>query len=178
MNLKGHVATGVALAVIGLAWCGGGDAAQAFVVGAVAGSVAPDLLEVPVFVPGFGFGARKRLSLIPHRTWTHWWPFWLVPLAVALVAAWPRPSAAALALGFGLGGLLHLAMDLMTPMGLPVTWPPTRAARRKSLFVYRNGEFIKEWGVVAAVWAIALASAFGPGLVVEGVERIGRFVGP
>ena len=177
MNLRGHFATGIALAVIGLAWGGGGGAAQAFAVAAVAGSVAPDLLEVPVFAPGFGTGKSKRLSLIPHRTWTHWWPFWVVPLAIALVAAWPWPDAAGLALGFGLGGLLHLAMDLMTPMGLPVTWPPTRSARRKSLFAYRNGEFFKEWGVVAAVWLVALALAFGPGLLVEGVEQVGRFVG-
>jgi membrane-bound metal-dependent hydrolase YbcI (DUF457 family) len=172
MNLRGHAATGVALAVIGFGW-GGGDLAQAFAVGAVAGSIAPDLLEVPVFVPGSG----KRLSIIPHRTWTHFWPFWIALIAVVPLLAWPWPSLAAVVLGGALGGLLHLAMDVMTPMGLPVSWPPTRRARRKSLHVYRNGEFVKEWGVVAAVWAVALVVGFGPGLIAHGVEWLAGFVG-
>ena len=173
MNLRGHIATGAALALIGFAWGGGGDLAQAFAVGAVAGSVAPDLLEVPMFVPGTG----KRLSVIPHRTWTHYAPFWGALLAAVPLLAWPFPALAVAALGGALGGLLHLAMDVMTPMGLPVSWPPTRSARRKSLHVYRNGQFAKEWGVVAAVWAAALVVGFVPGLVAHGVERLAKFVG-
>ena len=173
MNLRGHMATGAALAVIGFGWGGGGDLAQAFAVGAVAGSIAPDLLEVPVFVPGTG----KRLSLISHRTWTHYAPFWLCLIAAVPLLAWPFPDVAVAVLGAALGGLLHLSMDVMTPMGLPVSWPPTRRAKRKSLHIYRNGEFIKEWGVVAAVWLVALVVGFGPWLVAHGVAWVWRFVG-
>ena len=172
MNLRGHVATGAALAVIGFGWGGGGDLAQAFAVGAVAGSVAPDLLEVPGFLPGSG----KRLSIIPHRTWTHYAPFWGALIAVVPLLAWPWPSLAVAVLGAALGGLLHLGLDVFTPMGLPVSWPPTRSARRKSLYVCRNGQFLREWGVVAAVWAAALVIGFGPGLVAHGVAWVWRFV--
>lgn len=172
MNLRGHIATGIALASIGLAW-GGGDLAQAFAVGAVMGSVAPDLLEIPVYVLGTG----NRLSVIPHRTWTHYWPFWGALLAAVPLLAWPLPVLAVAVLGGALGGMLHLGLDVLTPMGLPVSWPPTRTAKRKSLRVYRNGQFFREWGVVAGVWLVALVIGYGPGLVAHGVEWMWRFVG-
>lgn len=86
------------------------------------GARAPDWLEMAWFCFG------KRESLIPHRTLTHWPVLWITALAGAL---WFTHGAAtriqgleALALlAFVIAGMLHIAMDALTPMGVPLLTP-------------------------------------------------------
>lgn len=110
------------------------------------GATAPDWLELP-FLRGEDLHGRPlRLSVIPHRTLTHWVPLWLLLLAGGLWQAAQLPGS--LAVGFAVGGLTHLLMDVPNPMGVPL-WVPWR---RKSLRWWRSGEH--EIFLVAGSWAI------------------------
>lgn len=88
----------------------GGVPGLAVVALALPGSTAPDWMEIR-------FGP---MTLIPHRTVTHW----LLPWAGGAVAAWQcldeAPLLAAALLGFVIGGLSHIAGDAGTPSGVPV----------------------------------------------------------
>jgi membrane-bound metal-dependent hydrolase YbcI (DUF457 family) len=87
--------------------------------GVAAGSTAPDWLEVPLWRNG------ARSSLIPHRTLTHWLTLWLLALMLALIA--PQVPLVFLAQGFCLGGVLHVCLDVTTPMGVPIFFSRRRA---------------------------------------------------
>lgn len=144
MTRGGHYATALALAFAGATLLPHG---LAFALGAAAGADAPDYLELPRFdVLG------RRRSLIAHRTWTHYWPFWAALAAFAVIT---MPWAAGLALvafGYALAGLLHLGMDILTPMGIPLRWPPV--GRRTSLRVY-NTASLHEVAIIGLVWGAA-----------------------
>lgn len=120
--------------------------------GAWFGGIAPDRLELPVWVAG-----RLRRA-IPHRTITHWWPLWAVPglwAAFVLAHLLPEDTPAALAwatLGAACGALAHLLCDWPNPMGIPL-WTPWR---RHSLRLWRSGE--REFLLVAAAFGIAAIS--------------------
>lgn len=64
------------------------------------------------------------MSVIPHRTLTHWLSFWMLAL-VALITQ-PMSPGVFLFQGFSLGCVLHILLDAMTPMGVPVFWPTYR----------------------------------------------------
>lgn len=83
---------------------------------AIPGATAPDWLELAWYRNGI------RHSLIPHRTWTHWILLWgsLYSWAFLLLGQQPWASAA---LGFAVGGLLHLVMDLPNPSGIRFLHP-------------------------------------------------------
>lgn len=127
MSRKGHVITGAAMAAAGLVMMDGFTAAL-FAAGCLAGATAPDWMEVTWFRGG-------RQSLIPHRTLTHWpWPWALVLLLATLLQL--EHTVAWLLIGFAGGGLLHLAVDICTPAGIPLGHP---AGKRLSLNIYRTG---------------------------------------
>jgi inner membrane protein len=110
--------------------------------GMLLGGRGPDRLEAPVF------DRRKKIrrSLIPHRTLTHWPPLWII---MALFFHWLSGvatdvlifEAAHVGYGFCLSSLLHLAMDVLTPMGIPLIKP---FGQRTSLSLYKT-DHISEW---------------------------------
>lgn len=53
----------------------------AFTLAIMLGSTAPDWMEIPYYSKSL----NKRISLIPHRTITHWWLLWIVFLLVVLI---------------------------------------------------------------------------------------------
>jgi len=128
VNQLGHHITAVGLGTAGAAITlssGGMIPAALFFAGAFAGASAPDWLEMPF--PGG--------RVIPHRTITHVPWLWVAGLFIALgymEGSWLLP----LVIGFILASLLHLAMDSLSPMGIPLINP---AGRRHSLHLYRVG---------------------------------------
>lgn len=102
----------------------------------VLGGGLPDSLEGVV---GFGPGGERR-SLIPHRTLTHSPWGWLALLAAGLLlpaahTPWGPLAIGKAAAGLALGAVVHLALDLCSPMGIPIGNP---FGRRVSLGPYRT----------------------------------------
>ena len=85
------------------------------VIGAVVGSMMPDV--------------DMKLG-IAHRTWTHWWPMYAVPMVV--ITRMERANAFQTYMGQEIstfffwmctGALLHLLEDSLTVMGIPMITP-------------------------------------------------------
>lgn len=87
-----------------------------FAAGAVIGSKSPDWLELPV--RSFN-GAR--IGLLPHRTITHWPFLWFLGVFWSIVCM--DNYLQTVFLGFFMGGLIHLAQDACTHMGVPIFLP-------------------------------------------------------
>lgn len=149
MTRGGHYATALALALAGAALLPHGLVPHglAFALGAAAGADAPDYLELPQFD-----ALGRRRSLIAHRSWTHYWPFWATLAAFAVISMPWAAGSALVAFGYALAGLLHLSMDILTPMGIPLRWPPV--GRRTSLRVYKTGS-LREVAIIGLVWGAA-----------------------
>ena len=81
------------------------------------GASAPDWMEVP------WKSNEHRLSMIPHRTLTHWPVPWFVLVLYALLLPPDAVLLSHVLIGFSAGSLLHILMDSMTPMGVPVFVP-------------------------------------------------------
>lgn len=103
--------------------------------GLFAGALAPDRLEM-----SFTGRLIGRQSIIPHRTLTHSPWLWLFSLAVGiwfasagsgwgLLIAWQW-------IGFSISGLLHLAIDMGSPSGIPLLNP---FGHRTALYIYSTG---------------------------------------
>lgn len=133
MSKTGHAVTALALAAAAVV--PERNAAHiAFAIGVMLGASGPDFLEFVYAWRRDGWGGRgdERLSLIPHRTLTHSPFLWL---AVVLVAARFGPTpidvlgvvvAVPITLviaGFAASCLLHIAIDLLSPMGIPLLSP-------------------------------------------------------
>ncbi|EGQ60368.1 hypothetical protein GGI1_00005, partial [Acidithiobacillus sp. GGI-221] len=119
------------------------------------GGSAPDWLEIAH--AEFLSPRQKwvRVSVIPHRTITHWWPLWLVP--ALLVTVWPVHvpavhlfASTTLAIGgvlrmtlagFSAGGVMHLLMDVPNPTGIPILTPMARS--RWSLRWWKSGNALE-----------------------------------
>jgi len=87
-----------------------------FVAFAVAARL-PDQLEFPI--RKFG---KDTIYPFGHRTWTHWWPFWVGALWATLhFLPWVWWSAAIT--GVIASSIGHLVMDAMTHGGIPVLYP-------------------------------------------------------
>ena len=92
--------------------------------GMLLGARGPDRLEIP----SFNRRTQTRRSVIPHRTLTHW-PFFWVFLTGLCFWTWSESQDLLLyvitsfGLGFCASGWLHLAMDIMTPAGIPLLSP-------------------------------------------------------
>jgi len=110
--------------------------------GMILGARGPDRLEIPVF----NHRSKKRLSLIPHRTLTHWPVFWLaltITCFYSLTIVQDSFGCAVMysAIGFCASGWLHLLMDFMTPSGIPLVIP---FGKRTSLNVFKTAS-MGEW---------------------------------
>jgi membrane-bound metal-dependent hydrolase YbcI (DUF457 family) len=171
MGRTGHHLTGLAagLLVAAAGWHAFGTFSLVAVPFGWSGGSAPDWLEIAH--AEFSGSRQKwvRVSVIPHRTITHWWPFWLV--AAALVVAWPVHvpaihlfaaraievgdiSRMALA-GFTAGGFMHLLMDVPNPTGIPIMTP--MAHSRWSLHWWKSGNSLEPLaGMVMAIMACAV----------------------
>lgn len=110
--------------------------------GVMLGARAPDWAEVARWVND------RRYSLIPHRGPTHWPGIWLIGLLLCLhYLESPLRDAAA---GFFSAALLHLALDVMTPTGIPILHP---FDKKRAIRVYRSGRFIPEFMLTALCWS-------------------------
>ena len=104
--------------------------------GMVMGARGPDRLEIP----SFNRRTQTRRSVIPHRTLTHWPLFWVI-LSGMCFWTWSESQdlllyvITSVGLGFCAAGWLHLAMDIMTPAGIPLLSP---FGSRTSLNLYRT----------------------------------------
>lgn len=160
MTGKGHYIVG---AIIALATFKIADDMNA--IGVVAaiftllGCNAPDWLEI----------RKSGNTLIPHRTITHWLLIWLILLFYSLIQFNPdlilfvekynesiyasltgelNIFVSSALLGFSIGGLLHLLVDLPNPMGIPILTP----VHRNSLNLWKSGEMEPLIYVLAAIF--------------------------
>lgn len=106
-----HHLSGLGLAAV----CYTTGAPVDFCCGIAFGSTAPDWMELPWWIDGI------RISVIPHRTITHWLLLWLAGLLISTI--YPDSDLSDLAKGFFLGGILHVCLDAVTPMGVPLIFP-------------------------------------------------------
>lgn len=168
MGRTGHHLTGLAagLLVAAAGWHALGPVSLTAVPFGWSGGSSPDWLEIAH--TEFSASRQKwvRVSVIPHRTITHWWPLWLA--AAALVAIWPVHVPAihlfaartievngilrmALA-GFVAGGVMHLLMDVPNPTGIPILTPLARS--RFGFGWWRSGNALEPLaGIVMAALA-------------------------
>lgn len=92
--------------------------------GCLFGSSSPDWLEIKTWLWG------TRLSVIPHRRITHWMLGWVVAAGWADIRVWQGGAFLwCVALGFCLSSLLHVYLDYLTPMSVPVIHPWRRSRR-------------------------------------------------
>ncbi|GAB3644726.1 metal-dependent hydrolase [Ramlibacter alkalitolerans] len=164
MTRTGHIATGWGAAALAYALAHrlglSGLLPWIAAIGALPGVTAPDWMEIAWFDDK---GWRK--SVIPHRTWTHWLPLWALAFALCyfnVQQAWWVSAG----LGFAVGGLTHLAMDVPNPTGIPIS-RPTR--RRFSLRWWRSDQMVMPmvfltW--VAGAWALKASGALDSALAV------------
>lgn len=115
--------------------------------GILAGSSLPDTLEISIRTK------QGYTRLIPHRTITHWPPFWLIPMIFILGLTDTSSNGILFVLGLMSGALLHLACDYMTPMGIPLGSP---FGERKTLNIFKTGGLF-EYKILASVFLVALA---------------------
>jgi membrane-bound metal-dependent hydrolase YbcI (DUF457 family) len=134
MTRQGHTAAAAIIAVAVL-YVSTAQPALLLATGLLAGSNAPDWSE--------------RVFMVQHRTWTHWPGWWagLVVVGLAGMLVWPVSAFVA---GFGMGGLLHLGLDVGTHMGVPLKWPPD-GRRRFSLHLYQTGARGREAAILLAL---------------------------
>lgn len=130
MSKGGH--TVLACALGGALVLAGRDTALLGLVTAVAGRI-PDSIEI---VTGFGPNGERH-SIIPHRTVSHS-PY---PYIVLVLLGLLLPRIAGLPIGhiiagIGLGGCIHLAIDVLSPSGVPLGNP---FGARTSFGPFRSG---------------------------------------
>lgn len=89
------------------------------IAGALAGAIAPDWLDRLGCALGRTPRQRQKIFNNIHRGTTHW-PVWWVALFCATLALPLDPVPLALASGFALGGITHVALDMLTPQGVPI----------------------------------------------------------
>lgn len=152
-----HLAAGLVLSpalFVGVASLRDESLALSAAISFVVGSKAPDWLEIRTWIMG------RRLSLIPHRTITHTWWLWVLIMLCSPLLLSGSPLALWLTLGFALGCLLHIGMDALTPMGVPVL-NPFGTRRRINL-----GPLSKDWGFLPALCLTQVVVwLLGPALV-------------
>jgi membrane-bound metal-dependent hydrolase YbcI (DUF457 family) len=155
MTGKGHTLVGL-ISSVGLyhfiTTSTNGDTYVAILAGLafIFGSTAPDWLELR---------SPKGGTFIKHRTWTHWLLPWMFLFSFSISQSGLHIDftsqseyfdyikdyinidlnqyASSILLGFSLGGILHLLVDLPNPMGIPILTP----FHRFSLKLWKSGKF-------------------------------------
>lgn len=86
---------------------------------ALAGSILPDILDQKLSGLGRTRKQRQKIFNQVHRGASHWFGWWLGLLLAPLV--WLSPGLAPdIAAGLAIGGLSHVALDMLTTMGVPI----------------------------------------------------------
>lgn len=142
-----HQATAVAAALaLHLPWEG--------VAAACAGAVLPDVLDQRMAGLAPTRRGRQKVFNAVHRGTTHWFGWWLA-LCVAALCVPPHAlgelGGQAL-LGLGFGGLSHVALDMLTPSGVPLT--PFSRRHKVSLRLCSTGS-IGEYCFLACVAGVS-----------------------
>ncbi|MBU2768151.1 hypothetical protein HAP94_18740 [Acidithiobacillus ferrivorans] len=175
MGRTGHHLTGLAAGLLTAAagWHAFGPSSLVAAPFGWSGGTAPDWLEIAH--AEFSGSRQKwvRVSVIPHRTITHWWPLWLV--LTLLVVLWPSAlfisntpqihlfasktinisNVLRMALaGFTAGGVMHLLMDVPNPTGIPILMPMARS--RWSLGWWKSGNALEPLAGMAMVVAVVV----------------------
>ena len=148
MSPTGHKFTAAALGIVlSVPVLEKGQALEAALVlaGVMFGARVPDWSEMARWIDG------KRYSIIPHRGPTHWPGTWIAGLLLSVL--YLQPPVREAAIGFFAAALLHLAMDIMTPSGIPLLHP---FDKNRSITVYRSGAFIPETLLTLACWISAV----------------------
>lgn len=122
-------------------------------VGFMVGSTLPDVLDKV-----FSAGDRKLWERI-HRTLSHWpWAYAAFAVFAFFTAGGDMGEAAGWVC---VGALVHLVLDFMTPMGIPVF--PWSLGKRRSLRLVRTG----------SAWEYLFLLALVMGAVYSGYSRSG-----
>lgn len=160
MTGKGHFAAGIIFSIYAFDFTNnlGGHALTSSLF-CILGGNAPDYLEIRSKVyrdiknPKRCTGTK---TLIPHRTITHWLPIWMILFLFSVINIDPsfinlnivQPFIISnesntlsnilfsALLGYSIGGLVHLMVDLPNPMGIPILTPK----KRFSLNLWRSGK--------------------------------------
>lgn len=132
--------------------------------GLLLGSRLPDLAERRVYprdaegnlIPDENGYLLSSDGWCPHRTDTHWAVTWIIGLALS----WAIPGALGwLAVGICAGSLLHIALDVLTPGGIPTILPSSGPRLAIPLFKGAGGQE----GAALVLWIATiytLGSAF------------------
>lgn len=118
------------------------------------GGILPDIIDQSRAKLGKNRQAQQRIFNATHRGASHWFGWWLLLLLAC--AALPQTLLREVAAGFALGGLSHIALDMLTVRGVPLA-PFTRKGSI-SLRFCKTGSW-KEYIFLAAVTLGALAIA-------------------
>lgn len=146
MSKTGHIVTGIAVAAVAYHLA---PKSPAIAAAALAGSLFPDVAEGVI-----GFWGESRLSLIPHRTLTHWLYLYVAMLFFAhRLGALPQ----ALLIGLCAGSLLHIGLDAFSPMGIPLGNPFGERTSLVGGSTYRTGT-LSEVPIILAVLFLASAA--------------------
>ena len=98
------------------------------------GNTAPDTLELSKYNENAYF---KRTSVIPHRTYTHWFLLWFCLFLISGVLTFFYHQYWLPLWAYSIGGLIHLLCDLPNPTGIPIIHP---RKKRKTLNLWKSGE--------------------------------------
>lgn len=95
------------------------------VLGAHIGASAPDWMEIPTWETKkhwFSPDESRRHSWIPHRTITHALGLWVLATMYCayLLLVGSNPYSGLLGFAFCASGVIHLLLDIRTPMGIPL----------------------------------------------------------
>lgn len=141
MKSTTHLAAAVVLLPVVFAVTHGAQQPILCLIAFIIGAKAPDWLEIRTWVRGV------RLSVIPHRTITHTWWLWVLFAALSWLGL--ESMVAQIVLAFAAACLLHIGMDALTPMGVPLLNP---FGRRRRLNL---GWLSKDFGFLAALLALS-----------------------
>ena len=145
MSKTGHILTGVALAAAAYHLA---PNAPVIAGAAIIGALLPDAAEGVV-----GWWGEARLSIIPHRTITHWLYMYVALLFAAhRLPVLPREIIT----GLCAGALLHIGLDSFSPMGIPLGNPFGERTAIAGGTLYRTGA-VSEIPLLLCVFALAAA---------------------
>ena len=122
------------------------------VLAACVGAVLPDVLDQRLAGLAPTRRGRQKVFNRIHRGATHWFGWWLALFLAALFWHLPPLGRAALT-GLAFGGLSHVALDMLTPQGVPLQ--PFSRKGRFSLKLCASGslgEYCFLAAIALAVW--------------------------
>lgn len=85
---------------------------------ALVGGILPDIIDQKLSASGRSSKARQKIFNKIHRGPSHWFVWWLLAfLCCSSISHMPGREIAA---GLALGGLSHVALDMLTSRGVPI----------------------------------------------------------